>query len=365
MFGVSPRKGSIDRCLGSPGGRDASEDLGDRSRLREVAIHVEATGIRHARVPAMKIVQFTAWILLVFAVVLFAALSWPISFSAFDLSTRELGRLQAIERPAAVARSEMIREELSRMTDHDWAGVYAPENGLEGYMSGQYIEIAPSSGLVNWGFSCMQCECMNQGDVVGVSGDRIQLSLAIDPATHVSRWAREHAYLVSSTLLLVRWCDRRYVVPDLQMRAFCNSVNARGNGSDIGFVREVWGQDGRRELPPVSDLPEVPPEYREYLLESPVEAELISVATPRNGSREHLGRLPRIVSGEASAGRSSGLLPGMRFYSGQQDDLHVGTIVSVEADRSTIEFTYDADELSSAALPRVGWALSTRMPIQR
>jgi hypothetical protein len=306
----------------------------------------------------MKILHFTTWSLLMLAVVLFVVLNWPLS--GFDPAARDLGRVQELERPAAEARSEMIRTELSRTTDHEWAGVYHPEFGFRG----REIEIAPSNGLVYWEYGCFGPERLNHGDVVGVDGNRIQLSLAIDPAI-ANQWAMEHTSLVSSNLVLVRWCDCRYLVPEVQMRVFCNEVNARGYASDVGFVREIRGQDGREAFPPVSGLPEVPPEYREYLLESPVEAGIVSVASLRPGPREHLGPLPQIASCAADAGSSSGLLPGMHFYSLQEEGAPRGTVVSVEPHTSTVEFSYDGDELSSVALPRVGWTLSTRMPAGR
>jgi hypothetical protein len=148
------------------------------------------------------------------------------------------------------------------------------------------------------------------------------------------------------------------------MRVFCNEVNANG-GSDVGFVRDVRGPDGYLALPPVSGLPEVPPEYREYLLESAVEAEVVSVAALRPGPREHLGRLPQVASCVVRAGSSSGLLPGMFFYSLQEEESPRGTVVTVDAETSVVEFVYDADELSNVSRPSVGWALSTRMLTRR
>jgi len=302
----------------------------------------------------MKSVYFTAWSLLALQLVVFAVFCWP---DGPDWRFKIAFGLRIDQDAAASARSEAIRSEIDALGDHDWAGVYRPDFNC---WDGPLLEIAPENGVVAWDWrACGNSWIGNHGEILNVSEERIEFVPVIDPEFDVFDWGGSRRPTLDSVLVRVRWCDRRYLVAGSHMLAFCNDVNWMGDGSFVGFVRDVRDADGVQCIPPVSGLPEVPEEWRPYLLDRPVEATLVSIDPPRELAGISRVHPPIRVTARADRGRASGLLPGMNLHWERGDLGGSFEITSVDDNGCSLESIGDDWTNAPDRLPPIGTRLST------
>src|SRR5258705_264879 len=100
---------------------------------------------------------------------------------------------------AVAARREPIRREASALSGHDWAGMY--------HATLVNLDLAPREGFV-WGMdSCFGLCDAGTGRVVQADGEllTLQTQWQADPPAPPS---------IADTLHIVRWGERRYLVPD-------------------------------------------------------------------------------------------------------------------------------------------------------
>jgi hypothetical protein len=196
-------------------------------------------------------------------------------------------------------------EALALGSDH-WAGEYECNYGPQWYRT---LFVAPKGGCVFASTGCMGQHGnglydKNYGKATYTEG-RIRLSFKY-------RNVREGFAGISEELILVPWAERRYLMPVDEMIKFCNNVNAgmepRTPDSAFGHHLLHRGDDKRK----VSGLPQVPEEYRRYLLAKPVEADLVTVGTYTN--EETAGYDLMKAPATIDAGSATGLLSGMRLY---------------------------------------------------
>lgn len=121
--------------------------------------------------------------------------------------------------------------------------------------------------------------------------------------------------------VLIRWGARRYLVEEREMMSFVNDVNQAIEprktilGSYL-LKRDDWGR-------PATGLPEIPAEWRKYLLRQPIAATVTNVTDG---------------TGEINVGRRNGLLPGLELLSYSRDFGWVGlTVTSVTPDSARVQ----------------------------
>ena len=115
---------------------------------------------------------------------------------------------------------------------------------------------------------------------------------------------RKEPIVFSERLRRVRWGPREYLIPDERMIEFVNAVNAgaepRSRGLGIFYLREG---DERK---PVTGRPDVPEQWRDYLLSQPVTGKVVRVE-----QQETRTQRPIVV---LSAGAREGLQKGMSLF---------------------------------------------------
>lgn len=160
---------------------------------------------------------------------------------------------------AAKERKEKIEAELASLENHPWAGIYKERR----FLHYQMLYLAPESGFVHARHTDFSYIGYNYGDITCEDG-RLKLSLARENHTRKSR-------VPETEYILIPWGEERYLVPEEKMMEFCEQFNC-------GWYPRFFRQ-GERWTKLVG-LPEVPEEYRKYLLNEAFDAEILSVGEP-------------------------------------------------------------------------------------
>ena len=151
----------------------------------------------------------------------------------------------------------------------------------------------------------------------------------------------------------VRWGKRLYLIPIPRIKEFCDSVN-RGTEprNDRGWGVFLLRQgDWEKE---VTGKPEVPEEFKKYLLDEPVDAMVLSADVRTDTSR-------RLATITLNKGSNDGLLPGMTLYVVEPDNIHASVNLSiVEETQSKGETHYAHLHQTDIPSPTTGWIFSTR-----
>jgi hypothetical protein len=147
-----------------------------------------------------------------------------------------------------------------------------------------------------------------------------------------------------------------YLVPADGMVGFCNEVND-GSEPASGRSGSYLLRRGDEKLK-VTGMPDVPREYRPYLLKEPITAEITAVGRYRTHPGL-AGTTFRETTVTVNAGKRNGLLPGMELVVTSPDMVERVKItkVSEEAAEGTVTQSGDTDRA-----PKVGWKLSTWAP---
>jgi len=136
------------------------------------------------------------------------------------------------------------------------------------------------------------------------------------------------------------------------MIQFCNAVNS---GSEYGANTLNYLLRLRDREKPVFSLPDVPEQFRSYLLESPIECHITqikSLPTASDDSKELLCRI--------DAGRNTGLTTDMELYLSVEDSFEWQVDVEeILADSSRVRVSKWLN-LPTDYFPQVGDLLSTR-----
>jgi hypothetical protein len=125
------------------------------------------------------------------------------------------------------------------------------------------------------------------------SGGALQLSVEGQELIRRRAGEKEVEWLINN-LVPVNWGKRRYLVPQQQGIAFCNSVNLGEEPRDNGYGDFALGE-GHKEFP-VTGLPEVPAQWAGYLLKSPVRGEVIELL-PGFKAKVNIGRIHGLRAG--------------------------------------------------------------------
>lgn len=212
-------------------------------------------------------------------------------------------------------RDEKIQRELETIDEDSIWGAYYKGDGLGWNV---LLFIAPESGATYTWYGCHGTYDANHGSVVEVDGRTIRLDLAVNPKRNKTWSPAGPGYVsryMSDEWCVVDWGDRRFMIPSSQMIPFCNDVNF---GSRVDYPCRTVG-DGEIQTGPYAynywvrpdEPPEVPNEYRLFLLAEPIRAAVLRTEEPTVVGKYYRGQPMYRVVADVNIGRSAGLLPGM------------------------------------------------------
>lgn len=189
----------------------------------------------------------------------------------------------------------------------EWAGEYFCGDGLGVNVR---ITLGPEGDIVYTWNGCMGLYDSQIAKVREVREDRLVLDLE-KPADFPNGMG-----FMDEEIALVRWGERRYLVPMAKMQDFCNAVNDGFERRHAGMTAPARGESrvsirGGGWLEPPEGLPEVPAEARQWLLPAPVVASVTSLSNI--DVRRETGHSWAEATADVviDAGSAQGLKPGM------------------------------------------------------
>jgi hypothetical protein len=246
-------------------------------------------------------------------------------------------------------RKHAVLVEIKKLPNHAWAGDYYAGDGTG---VNRFLAIAPQAGFVFEWRGCLGMYDRNYGKAEEVDGT-LNLEFTF-------KNERKGLRGVAPALVPVAWGERRYLVPTGEMIDLCNAVNQGTEPRDSKYGRFLLRVGDEKKK--VRGLPEVPAEYKPYIVAKPITAKISSVGSIKTRTDSDLKEFRRReVDVTIDAGRQSGVFVGMELSvtnpSHVLDDV---TIAKVEETHSsgTIVQLFSKDD--AEPLPEVGWQLSSR-----
>jgi hypothetical protein len=238
------------------------------------------------------------------------------------------------------SRKAKIQEELSELKNHEWAGEYT--------LSSQILFIAPKSGFAYFLSKNLWEARYNYGNVELFNG-KIKL------IPEISGW--EVLPSISSGLFPVSWGERHYLIATDEVVDFVNSVNIGYEPSSRLSLGSGFFLKRGDEYKSVSGKPNIPEQYRSYLLEKPIKGKLITIKNSQIEQDEN--QRQRTTTVILNVGRNKGVLEGMKFlvYRPRRASSDV-KVTKVESDWS--EGVVIQTDLEGK-VPAVGWKVSTSL----
>ncbi len=264
--------------------------------------------------------------------------------SAAVAADRDEAKFSQEAEAAAKQRAERIKAEIASLDDHPWAGDYFYGEGLGTIVS---FMLAPESGYVFEWDADLGLFDRNYGEVSYRSGT-IALSFTFPNE-------REGFQGVADEFIPVSWGKRTYLVPADDIVGFCNECNARLEPRKSMFGRYLLRRKDEKKK--AKGVPAVPEDYRAYLLEQPIEAEITALGshTTRPGCGDLTFEDTELTIGK---GRNDGVLPGMTLYVVLPEDLVEWVTVKFVNDQTAEGIMTQIG--GHVFGPEVGWKLSTK-----
>lgn len=260
-------------------------------------------------------------------------------------------RKQSRETEAAWKRQEAkIDAELADLKEHPWAGQYYFGDGLG---VNARLKLAPKSGVVFIWTGCLGVYDRNYGKVIEDNGlIKLALSLPND---------RQGFQGVATELAPVIWGPRHYLISVEELPAFCSAVNSglepREGTHGLYFLRA--GDESKS----ICGQPEIPPQFRGYLLKTPVNATIQSVTATvlRPGLIKDMSFRETTVL--LTSDQPELLKPQMELHVIDESVVPArATITSVDGKRIEASISQIITAEVNEPAPKVGWKLSTRAP---
>jgi hypothetical protein len=243
-------------------------------------------------------------------------------------------------------RESQIEDELKQLPLHDWAGEYDTGGGVGSW---SVCKLAPASGFVISLGGCVGVYAINSGSIIE-EGGVIKL-LTERPSGDKDSWRSV------TNMLPVRWGERHYLIADDEVIEFCNAVNA-GWEPDRWYGGFFLLRRGDKEKQ-VSGMPGIPEQYQEYLLPSPVQAQIITLHSSRtkviNRINDMKERITRITLG---AGYAEGLRVGMELHGYEPHNFESAKILQVSEHTAEAEMRHSGVD---GEIPQTGWKMSTQI----
>jgi hypothetical protein len=254
-------------------------------------------------------------------------------------------RSESAEKTAAAKRQQILTE-IQQLGNHDWTGDYFAGDGLGARLS---LLIAPASGYLFEWHGCLRLYNRNYGAVTSKDG-RLRLSFTFENK-------REGFQGIAPELVPVRWGTRRYLVPADDLVGFCNDVNSGSEPRDWLVGSYFLRRGDEKKM--VRGRPDIPQEYRSYVLAKPINATILTVGTSTLQTSRADWKF-KDTPLTLDAGSKQGLKVGMRLEVTEPDLVFESVrITKVEDNRAEAMMSQTGEEKPG---PKVGWKLSTRSP---
>jgi hypothetical protein len=233
-------------------------------------------------------------------------------------------------------RKELIEAELQAGPHEPWEGSFATygfHGPWRGWLITRKFGYVSTSRVVDMG-------------TVEVKGTRIVLNSEAPGVRRPDRPVFE----------VVRWGERAYLVKPTGFVEFCNDVNSgRVRAHDQWWPTTYLMRDGD-EKKKVDGAPEVPEEYKKYLLDKPITA----TATEAHGEKNDVAVWGQeyLFNGDVvtlNVGKKNGVRSGMKFYSQERDDWGHGYVISVAKERCELLVESWSFQGDKSAKPGVQW----------
>lgn len=189
-----------------------------------------------------------------------------------------------------------IKKELASGTSDEWSGEYYYGDGLGVNVA---FSMTPKSGFAFTWNGCLGLYDLNYGDVAFENG-RYKLKFRYPNK-------REGFEGIAPDFIPVRWSSRHYLIPSEEFVSFLNAINSGFESAETSRSHRFLLKLGD-ERTPVTGFPNVPAEYKAYLLNAPIKARISSVGASKDIQD---GRVTRVV---INVGSADGVKPGMEFY---------------------------------------------------
>jgi hypothetical protein len=252
-------------------------------------------------------------------------------------------RSDEAEKTAASYR-ENIQAEIKTLKTHEWAGKYYEGDGLGVNVS---LILAPKSGFLFEWHGCLGLYDRNYG-AVSLNKDKVHLAFTLPNK-------RQGFQGIAQKLTPIAWGERTYLIPSDDIVGFCNEVN-EGSEPRKGMHGSCLLREGD-EKKEVKGFPTIPAEFKPYLLDHPIDAEIVSVGkykTRPSVCDWKFKDTPVVLN----RGKSHGLLKGMKLHVVQPEHaVESVEITKVEDERAEGVMTQIGEEEKG---PQIGWKLSTR-----
>ena len=261
----------------------------------------------------------------------------------YSQSSKPDAKLSKASIATSEARTKKIKQELSSLKDHNWAGEYFFGDGEGVNVS---LALAPDSGFVFSWHGCGGLYDLNYGEVLFESG---VVKLRFEYPNK-----REGFEGIAPKLLAVHWGKRHYLIDIDRIVDFTNAINA-GTEPSILF----GGQSGsfllRRgdEKEPVSGRPDIPSEYLSYLLQNPITTKASSLHRTRTQESS------RFTDVTLDVGRADGLKQGMELFLHSPPRFFASAVVGSVGEHSASAVI---EQLGlKDPVPAVHWEFSTKL----
>lgn len=241
------------------------------------------------------------------------------------------------------AKIDAIRQEVERLGQHPWAGVYRCGDG-RGY--NVTVSIAPESGFFYTWRGCMGLYEWNHGTVRETERGTLAVELALsedpdDPRRVGDEWAP------------VQWDGRQYLVAAHAMPGFCDSVNNRVDerwmfASGVSQHSPFFPMRAGHVPKAPDGEPVVPEAWRPLLRSSAVTGVVTKVVERREVIIGDEGQKAIDFVVEVDVGREDGVVEGMLMHADSGDSLYDSCrVTSVSEGSATVEVrAYLAAELA-------------------
>ncbi|HEX7314252.1 MAG TPA: hypothetical protein VF297_10035 [Pyrinomonadaceae bacterium] len=259
--------------------------------------------------------------------------------------------------PEQAAAARAVWERIGDAGGDAWAGDYIINMDTRAH----YLRWSPK-GLVSFNVNTCTAnvDSLDYAETVSESPGEVVVDSATHPRTYVK----------------VKWGERRYLVDQHAVGAFCDYVaglgeyNAPNNSGEVEFL--MHGEDGAK---PTAPLPTVPPEYQEHV-RKPINARVVRVGKAYvevNPEDEWYDDLVTPI--RVSAGSDRGLRRGMKLHALDSDDYDerveltrvgrdyaLGIVVRAVRKRPGVKMGEWDDGNDEPGTPvAVGWRLTTSL----
>ena len=263
-----------------------------------------------------------------------------------DVAAEELAKDRNGGVPAAVVqRRERVLAELAKQPSEEWAGEYYEGDGLGENVT---LYVAPASGVAATWFGCMGLYGANEGELERTE-DR-KLSFKFNRPNDESRFG-----MFPASVRMVKWGQRRYLIPDDRLIDFVNAINHGMEPSSIGYSMFLLAREDRGKA--ISGLPDLPDAMLAQIRSTPL---LVRVSSVEEGT-EHSAIGGPVCSFllRLEAPAPSELAVGLELSTTAEDVYETARIVERSGRQVTAKMTYYDACAEVKNKPKRGWVLTT------